>query len=455
MFDNGNFRTRLVGGFILICIAVIALSTAFTLKTIFEFTTAGATISGMIVFLLLYLLHSQRVLVREIAELKYNTLVPMETEDVLRSEVSALAARIDFLSPANDDILKTVGALKSAISEHEQEFNVVSDRLEHIEALAKQPGNGGHKIIPLDNTRIQSGTDNHKEYENPLEQTDMIKGDEPQNLAKGSFELFSNETKKPLAEKLVKAIELNQLELNLQPVVNLTSREPAFYETTLRFLDSDGSYIKQSLLIRCAEEEALAPALDIQTLFGSVQLLRTLDELGKRTGLLCPVSHSTLTSSRVFGDAYSFLRANTALADTLILEIDQSTLDTLGVTGRGNLNRIVDIGYSLLLNNTQHFDLDGDLLRNSGFRHLKVAINELLNISGEDNLDEQIMDFSADMAQSGIGVIVSDIQSESQAIHLVDFDLAFGQGALFASPRAVKPELLKPADEAALSKNMA
>jgi len=144
---------------------------------------------------------------------------------------------------------------------------------------------------------------------------------------------------------------------------------------------------------------------------------------------------------------HTFLAANVALAGSLILEIDQSALEELSSNSRERLSRLVDLGFPLLLNNIQNFEMDGPLLHSAGFRNLKVSVNELLKISDNGNIDEHVTDFSEEMENCGLTVIVSDIELEAQAIHLIDFDLPLGQGSLFSPSGPVKPELLKATDE--------
>ncbi len=457
MLNNLNYRTLLVSVFIAICMVVIALSSAYVFKTMFAFTLAGAMICGAGVLIVLFLLHTQRVLVREVIQLKYSIDESDEIEENLRSQIGSLASRVRNLTPSTrDESVKAVNRLNKVVTKLDQELNEVSDRITQIEEYGRgfEPTDGN--IIPLHGFAGQTVPDSGTGAANQQNLTEPFTNKDNQTDSKndGSFHLLSETKNKILAEKLRKAVRLNQLELNLQPVVSLASRKPVFYETTLRLLESTELLADQNRLLQCAEEEKLASALDSQVLFGSVQLLRTLDELGKKTGLLCPISYSTLRSDNSFSDVHSFLRDNVALASTLILEIDQSALHSLIATGRNNLNRIADLGFPLLLNNVQHFDLDSSLLRNLGFRYLKISMNELLSISTEGNIDEKIMDFSAELEQSGISVIVSDVETETQAIHLINFDLAYGQGSLFAIPRPVKPELFRPVENKRLFENI-
>ena len=94
----------------------------------------------------------------------------------------------------------------------------------------------------------------------------------------GAADLSEHSRNRSLGEQLRNAVENNELELHLQPIVNLSDREPEYYESTLRLKESDGGYIDQRKLNRFAREGRLAVSLDSQLLYSAVRVLRTLNE---------------------------------------------------------------------------------------------------------------------------------------------------------------------------------
>lgn len=470
MDNSGELRSRLIGAFIVICIAMVAVSGAFLAQTYLDLNSPGAVLVGIILFLLLFLLHIQRVNLREINDLKYYIGKPSDIEDGLIRRFDELSRRVN-----SSDVTAIKQSMASVLQENENSSSSIARLDDDLQALNKRvdtlvdrvtvaennvtvsdEGSTGklkqeRKVVPLrsavQSPMPQSKLGNGHGFSN---KDDLVNTDEKRaaTIADiGAADLSEHSKNRSIGEHLRKAVENNELELHLQPIVNLSDREPEYYESTLRLKLSDGDYLDQRKLNKFAQDGQLAVSLDIQLLFSAVRVLRTLNELQKRTGLFCPLSASTLKNAEAFEDIHTFLAANVALAGSLILEIDQSALEEINSNGRGRLSRLVDIGFPLLLNNIQDFEMDGALMHSAGFRTLKISVADLLKISEGGNIDEHVTDFSEEMESCGLTVIVSEIELEAQVIHLIDFDLPLGQGSLFSPSRPVKPELLKAADE--------
>ena len=95
MENNGEIKDRLIGGFIVICIAMIAVSGAFVAQNYLNLVVAAAVLVGIVFFLLLFLLHTQRVNRREINDLKYYMNKPSDIEDGLIRRIEDLSRQIN------------------------------------------------------------------------------------------------------------------------------------------------------------------------------------------------------------------------------------------------------------------------------------------------------------------------------------------------------------------------
>ncbi len=473
MEKNGEFQSRIVSGFIVVCMAMIAASGAYLAQNYLNVNFAGSVFIGVIFFLLLYLLHYQRLLQRELNEFKNNAGEPSDLEGALIRRMDELSEKINSidnfeLEQSVDTILLNCETNKNSILRIDEELLIISRQIEKTTGLnpsAEKPAGGitrilqperqsERKIVPLhipkESAELPIAVGERPSFPVHIGQDDFSAA--PAALSEISATEYSrsstgNSENRNLIEHLHHAVKRDELELHLQPIVNLSDREPEFYESTLRLKDLDGTYLDQQRLGKLVRDERLATVLDGQLLFSAIRVLRTLNELQKRTGLFCPVSAATLNNKNAFEDIYAFLAANTALAGSLVLEIEQSALTELNAESRERLSRLVDLGFSLLLDNVQNFDLEGSLLHSAGFRNIKVSVNELLNISDESNIDEYVTDFSEEMESCGLTVIVSEIEHEVQAVLLGDFELPLGQGTLFSPSRPVKPELLNSSEE--------
>ncbi len=469
MEKNGEFQSRIISGFIVVCMAMIAASGAFMAQNYLNVNFAGSVFIGVIFFLLLYLLHNQRLLQRELNEFKDNAGEPSDIEGALIRRMDELSEEINSIDNSEleqsvDTILLNCETNKNSIHRIDEELLIIFRQIEKIpgsNSPAEKPSGGiarnlqperqsERKIVPLhipkEPVELPIAVGERPSFPVHIGQDDFSAAPAALSEISATGPSMSSENRN-LVEHLHHAVKHEELELHLQPIVKLSDREPEFYESTLRLRDLEGTYIDQQRLGKLVRDERLATVLDGQLLFSAIRVLRTLNELQKRTGLFCPVSAATLNSKNAFEDIYAFLAANSALAGSLVLEIEQSDLTELDAESRERLSRLVELGFSLLLDNVQNFDLEASLLHSAGFRNIKVSVNELLNISGESSIDELATDFSEEMESCGLTVIVSDIENEVQAVHLGSFELPLGQGTLFSPSRPVKPELLNSSDE--------
>ena len=82
-------------------------------------------------------------------------------------------------------------------------------------------------------------------------------------------------------------------------------------------------------------------------------------------------------------------------------------------------------------------------LAERSFRFLKVPAKLLLNRASSAQSDIHPADLSDLLARSGIDLIAERIENESMVVDLLEFDVRFGQGFLFAAPRPVRAEALQ------------
>ena len=78
-----------------------------------------------------------------------------------------------------------------------------------------------------------------------------------------------------------------------------------------------------------------------------------------------------------------------------------------------------------------------------GFRFIKAPAALLLNRAGAASTDIHPADLSDLLGRFGIDLIAERIESENIVVDLLDYDVRFGQGFLFAPPRPVRAEALQ------------
>jgi cyclic-di-GMP phosphodiesterase TipF (flagellum assembly factor) len=75
-------------------------------------------------------------------------------------------------------------------------------------------------------------------------------------------------------------------------------------------------------------------------------------------------------------------------------------------------------------------------------RFLKVPAELLLNSEQQDASHIHPADLSDLLGRYGIDLVADHIESENVVVDLLDFEVRYGQGFLFAQPRPVRAEVL-------------
>jgi cyclic-di-GMP phosphodiesterase TipF (flagellum assembly factor) len=71
----------------------------------------------------------------------------------------------------------------------------------------------------------------------------------------------------------------------------------------------------------------------------------------------------------------------------------------------------------------------------------------LLGAAETPHSDIHIADLSSLLGRFGITLIAEHIETEAQVVELLDYGIRFGQGFLFSTPRPIRLESLRDANE--------
>lgn len=240
------------------------------------------------------------------------------------------------------------------------------------------------------------------------------------------------------------ALDSDGLSLHLQPIVSLPDRKPLHYEAFMRLRLRDGTYLDASQFIKVAEKGNLMPAIDKKVLFSSIRMLRTLETLKRKAGLFCNMSSDLLADTGNFREIFQFLEANAALSESLVFEISQRHWRNLEQRDRDRLSAIADLGYALSLDQVLDLRIAVAELQKSGFRYIKTPAGILLHGTVDDDRFVQPPELAPSLENDGLRLIATEVEKEEEVVALLDFGVRHAQGSIFAPPRPVKAELLKP-----------
>jgi cyclic-di-GMP phosphodiesterase, flagellum assembly factor TipF len=236
------------------------------------------------------------------------------------------------------------------------------------------------------------------------------------------------------------AVEENRLDIYLQPMVTLPQRRVRYYEAVTRLRDERDQILAAGDFIAVAEAGGLIGRIDHMVMLRCVQVLRRLMVRNKDVGVFCNVAAATLGNPANFAQCLDFLEANRALAPSFVLEFKQSTFRNLGPTETEHLAALSQRGYRFSIDHVGDLRFEPRELADRGVRFIKVPAALLLDPRQSSTSDIHPSDLSDLLGRFGIDLIAEKIEGERAVVDLLDYDVRFGQGFLFAPPRPLRPE---------------
>jgi cyclic-di-GMP phosphodiesterase TipF (flagellum assembly factor) len=223
-------------------------------------------------------------------------------------------------------------------------------------------------------------------------------------------------------------------------MVTLPQRKVRYYEAVTRLRDDKDQVLAAEDFIGIAETSGLIGRIDHMVMLRCVQVLRRLMVRNKDVGVFCNVSAATIGNPGTFSQCLDFLEANRALAPSLILEFKQSTFRNLGPSETDNLASLAQRGYRFSIDHVTDLRIEPRELADRGVRFIKVPAALLLDPKQNSASDIHPSDLSDLLGRFGIDLIAERIEGERTVVDLLDYDVRFGQGFLFAPPRPLRPE---------------
>jgi cyclic-di-GMP phosphodiesterase, flagellum assembly factor TipF len=236
------------------------------------------------------------------------------------------------------------------------------------------------------------------------------------------------------------ALEENRIDIYLQPMVTLPQRKVRFYEAVTRLRDDKDQMLAADDFIAVAESAGLIGRIDHMVMLRCVQVLRRLMVRNKEVGVFCNVAAATLGNPSAFAPCLDFLEANRALAPAFVLEFKQATFRNLGPVETEHLAALAQRGYRFSIDHVTDLRIEPRELADHGVRYIKVPASLLLDVRQSSTSDIHPSDLSDLLGRFGIDLIAERIEGERAVVDLLDYDVRFGQGFLFAPPRPLRPE---------------
>lgn len=280
--------------------------------------------------------------------------------------------------------------------------------------------------------------------------------------AAGPMVGVTNPSGKRSPEQVLKAVQdaldANRVDLHLQPIVTLPQRRVCFYEGFTRLRDENDAFIMPGEFIGPAKDAGLLGVIDNMLLFRCVQIVRRLSEKDRRVGVFCNIGASSMEDESFFPQFLEFIKDNRDLAGSLIFEMGHREFANRSSVTARNMGRLADLGFRFSIDKAEGLDVDLAELQGEAVKFLKIEGRKLIDqmVPGGprpiSSITKEISphDVCAVFMRYGVDLIVDKVESEKDVVEILDFDIPFGQGHVFGTPRPIKGSLMEettpPAD---------
>ncbi len=416
--------------FIAICMVLVAASLGLILYSVAGISGTESAIVALtaLTFLILYNAVSMRLRDRsdvgsQIADLSRGTA------DLAR-QVAEFGRRLAAVE----------GRVVSANSANADRVQAVAGEISELGILVKQlaVSVAGHDdMLAAGAAATAGGPDNEGQREPPLSGDEASAAAAPASL---TIDAAPSRSQAQILAAVKTAVEENRIDIFLQPMVTLPQRKVRYYEAVTRLRDDKDALLAADDFIAVAEAAGLIGRIDHMVMLKCVQVLRRLMVRNKEVGVFCNVAAATLAHPTVFAQCLDFLEANRALAPSFVLEFKQATFRNLGPIESEHLAALAQRGFRFSIDHVTDLRIEPRELADRGVRFIKVPAALLLDVRQSSASDIHPSDLSDLLGRFGIDLIAERIEGERAVVDLLDFDVRFGQGFLFAPPRPLRPE---------------
>ncbi|MCK7610681.1 EAL domain-containing protein [Roseibium sediminicola] len=246
-----------------------------------------------------------------------------------------------------------------------------------------------------------------------------------------------------MRELITSALNANRVELHLQPIVTLPQRQVKYYEAFTRLRDAGGNLIEAADFLPEAVHSGQIARIDNLLLFRSIQVVRRLTSRNRNAILFCNISSLSLVDETFFPGFLEFVKANQNFADVLVFEFSQSDVAEMGAMELESLSALYDLGFRFSVDQISDMKMDFNSLAGRGFKYGKLNADYLIGRREAIHGHIHPSDFGDLLHRYGMQLITDHVETESQVLELLDYDVKLAQGNLFSPPRPVRAEVLQ------------
>jgi cyclic-di-GMP phosphodiesterase TipF (flagellum assembly factor) len=246
------------------------------------------------------------------------------------------------------------------------------------------------------------------------------------------------EAEQGLREEIADSVAAGRLELYLQPVISLPQREIRFYQAQAFIRGAEDRLIAPQDYLAVTRDSGPAADLDLFCVRHAMRLLPELKKNDPEIGLISPLSVQSLNRPEFLTHLQDFIGKHKDPADAVIFEFRQSELEAAGSLERESLEALAKLGLRFILSDIQTLDIDYPSLARHGFIFIKLSAETLVSRLEFVLSPVRAEDLAALLARNGLSLLIDQIDSEGDVANLQQFNIEYGLGDLFASPKPIR-----------------
>jgi cyclic-di-GMP phosphodiesterase TipF (flagellum assembly factor) len=239
------------------------------------------------------------------------------------------------------------------------------------------------------------------------------------------------------------AIAADRFDLFLQRIVSLPQRKTRAYEVSLR-PDGGDPRLSTGEIRMAVEHVGHQLTFDRKLMVQTIRLARMFEQRNRDVMLVADISQRYLLSEAAFDELRALVADAPGAPRRIVLSLPQRFFRKAVAVENEALRLLGDMGFRFMMREVTDFSFDLPRLQQADVRWVRLDAARLISAGQNEEMatDVAAADFAALLGRRQISLLVDGVADEAMVAELIDFNIAFAQGHVFAPPQAVRPEAL-------------
>ncbi len=244
---------------------------------------------------------------------------------------------------------------------------------------------------------------------------------------------------------IAKAIEANNMDVLLSPIVGLGDYAVTHFEVVVRLLGSDGAVIDRPGEALTLAGHHLLALFDAERLSRTAAVAELLESRGKNGSVMTAATGASMSDANFLETFARVYESRNSISGQLVLTFSQADVEAFGSGTWQALSDMHSFGFRFALDHVTHLGMDFEHLAQCGFTFVKMPALVFLKGLPSDAGFITVNDICRHLARCGLTLVIESVDDEALLARVFGFGALFGQGQLFGAPRQISLDNLAPA----------